>query len=243
MARINVDDAIYRDPRFFDLCIKLGNRFLALGVCVAAWDLGQKWYLRSPHKTIPIDEWNKSGIPQGFLEVGLGFPGEGGIHVCGIDRYAQWIEKCKIAGAHGRAKQLENSPGVPQGTLDPSGLLPLPLPLKKKNTTLSSETTHPIFEIWNYHRGTLPRCKTLSSGRKRTAISRWKENPSEEYWSGIVKRLAASEFCNGKNNRSWRADFDFLIKPDTHARVIEGKYDDRSQSSINTIPIDLGDLT
>jgi hypothetical protein len=41
-----------------------------------------------------------------------------------------------------------------------------------------------------------------------------------------VKRIASSAFCTGTNDRGWRATPDWLLRPDTAAKVLEGKYDD-----------------
>lgn len=84
----------------------------------------------------------------------------------------------------------------------------------------------PLVQIWNSFRGKLPACKSWDGPRKRKIAARWKEqNP--EAWADTVRRISASDFCNGKNDRGWSADFDFLLKPDTWAKVNEGKYDNR----------------
>jgi len=82
-----------------------------------------------------------------------------------------------------------------------------------------------LVKIWNQHRGCLSQVRGCSNQRRRMASSRWKEKPDEEYWVSVVTKIAASRFCNGANDRGWRADFDFLIKPGTHDKVSEGKYD------------------
>ena len=43
----------------------------------------------------------------------------------------------------------------------------------------------------------------------------------------MVKRIAGSAFCLGSSQSGWRADFDWFLKPSTHLRVMEGRYDDR----------------
>ena len=87
----------------------------------------------------------------------------------------------------------------------------------------------PLEKIWNENCGTLATVRTLSSSRKRHATARWRENPDEAYWIAVVQRIAASKFCRGEGTTGWRATFDWLLKPDTHARVLEGKYDDREK--------------
>lgn len=90
--------------------------------------------------------------------------------------------------------------------------------------------TCPLLEIWNANRGPLPEAKGCSGKRKSAAIARWEEKPDAEYWTVVIKRIAASSFCCGTNDRSWKASFDFLIRPDTQHKVLEGKYDNRGGS-------------
>lgn len=91
----------------------------------------------------------------------------------------------------------------------------------------SPKVPHPIVKLWNENRGPLAGIRGCSASRLKHINSRWSENPSEAFWLEAVKRIAASSFCVGKNDRGWKADFDFLIKPDTAHKALEGKYDDR----------------
>lgn len=83
-----------------------------------------------------------------------------------------------------------------------------------------------LFKIWNETPG-LSKARGVSPSREKSANARWKEKPDETYWSDIAKRMAASRFCQGENDRGWKATFDFFLHPDTHLKVLEGKYDDR----------------
>lgn len=66
-----------------------------------------------------------------------------------------------------------------------------------------------------------------SSTRVKHAQNRLKEISDLTYWEGVIKKIAASPFCNGQNDRMWIATIDFLIRPDTHVKVMEGKYDEK----------------
>ena len=39
-----------------------------------------------------------------------------------------------------------------------------------------------------------------------------------------VKIASKTPFCLGQNDRGWRADFDFFMKPDSITKILEGKY-------------------
>lgn len=109
----------------------------------------------------------------------------------------------------------------------------------KRNVTNETEMSHSqasalprLAEIWNSHCGRLPKVEKCGNQRLRFVAARWKENPSEEYWIKVIRKLADSPFCNGKSNTGWRASFDFLIQPETQHKAIEGKYDDPNSTRI-----------
>jgi uncharacterized protein YdaU (DUF1376 family) len=66
-----------------------------------------------------------------------------------------------------------------------------------------------------------------SEARIRTCRARIKEHPDEDYWTRAIEGINRSPFLNGVNDRKWVASFDWLIKPDTATKVLEGKYDRR----------------
>lgn len=74
-----------------------------------------------------------------------------------------------------------------------------------------------------------------SHPRYESANARLREEPSPEYWLGVITRIASSAFCRGRNDRKWVADFAFLIRNETHLKVLEGKYGDGAGDA--TLPI------
>lgn len=94
----------------------------------------------------------------------------------------------------------------------------------------AAEPLHPLIELWNENCGDLAKVKKSNKARNRKAGDRWPENSPDE-WLEIIRRIANSSFCNGKSDRGWVATFDWLLQPDTHLKVAEGKYDNREGSS------------
>lgn len=92
------------------------------------------------------------------------------------------------------------------------------------------QKTHPLAEIWNQNCGTLPKTKGLSEKRIKAAKKVFSDLSPPD-WIEVVRKISESNFCNGQNDRGWRADFDFLVRPDTWAKVLEGKY------NTNVLPI------
>lgn len=89
-----------------------------------------------------------------------------------------------------------------------------------------------LLSLWNDHCSErLTRALTFGAKRQRAWRVRWLEKPDLYYWVGVVERLSNSPFCCGQNDRGWRADIEFLLKADTHVKVMEGKYDSRNAGS------------
>ncbi len=114
-----------------------------------------------------------------------------------------------------------------KGRDEPPAQRSLDLPPSEPTDKISDR----ILNIWNDNCGTLPKAKGLNPSRKKLTAAKWKEHPTAEYWVDVVKRLAASNFCSGKNDRGWVATFDWFLKGDNHLKVIEGKYDNRTTAA------------
>lgn len=81
-------------------------------------------------------------------------------------------------------------------------------------------------EFWNSH-AELPAVRSVSPSRLRKLQARRKDEFFAANWQAAIDRICQSAFCRGQNDRGWRADFDWFLQPDTAAKVLEGKYDDR----------------
>lgn len=140
-------------------------------------------------------------------------------------------------------------PGVPTVTVgNPDGHPPapalVPVPVLDRETEIvvpdagtDSRTRLPVrslARLWNEHKHPAmpevdPSKLSTASPRYRFARQRLVEQPDLDYWRQVIERIAASPFCRGENQRGWRADFAFLVRAETHLKVLEGKYDDRAQ--------------
>lgn len=89
------------------------------------------------------------------------------------------------------------------------------------------ETLPELAQIWNeFAHPSFLKVTAMTSSAKRhiMATTRWLEKPDREYWKKVILILNESEFCRGSNNRKWVANFDFLVRPDTRYKAIEGLY-------------------
>lgn len=90
------------------------------------------------------------------------------------------------------------------------------------NSQLSADFSPEAFQnLWNQTRGTLPGCERLTGKRRKALVARLAEAPEREYWEKLIKFLAADDFYSGKNDRGWKASFDFLLQPDRHVKLSE----------------------
>lgn len=64
----------------------------------------------------------------------------------------------------------------------------------------------------------------LSETRRGMIAARIREH-GEEAFLDAIKRAARSAFLRGQNNRSWRATFDWIIRPTNFEKIISGNYD------------------
>ena len=80
-------------------------------------------------------------------------------------------------------------------------------------------------QAWNQmaERTGLPAVKTLTPDRAKRLKARIAEHGEEQVLAAIGA-VGKSNFCLGRNDRGWMADFDFLLQPKSCARLIEGGY-------------------
>lgn len=95
--------------------------------------------------------------------------------------------------------------------------------------------SHWLQVLWNENCGKLSKVIKLTGRRRKLISSRIKDEPDPEKWKEAIRKIAASKFCCGevetKNTiRAWQANFDWLLKPDTLIKVLEGQYDNKSVS-------------
>jgi len=100
---------------------------------------------------------------------------------------------------------------------------------KKKEKDSMSESPIPTFpvselvKLWNEicppH--ALPSVTRISEKRRTAAKARLKELPDLEKWRQVFEWIVESPFHLGENARGWRANFDYIIRPDKALRILE----------------------
>ncbi len=85
---------------------------------------------------------------------------------------------------------------------------------------------------WNGIEG-LTSVRVASRRREVAFNARMKDKFFKEHWQAALTRIAESNFCKGNGTQGWHADIDWFLKPDTCAKIMEGKYDNRTNSTSN----------
>lgn len=86
----------------------------------------------------------------------------------------------------------------------------------------------------------LPKVQRLTEPRKAALRARLRECGGLDGWDVAMAKIRASPFLRGEGNRSWKADFDFVLQLKSFTKLMEGGYDDRVPA--NSIQGALGDL-
>ena len=88
-----------------------------------------------------------------------------------------------------------------------------------------------ITDLYNQICTELPSCVKLSESRKKAIRARLSSGYTVEDFKTLFQKTKDSSFLTGGNNRNWIAGFDWLIKDNNMAKVLEGNYDDRSMAA------------
>lgn len=164
MSRINIEQSILTDQRFFKLGILLGELECALGAVVLAWDLSQKFFLKS-NAVIPNEEWLKLKYGAEVIAVGLADNVDGGVYVKGSREQFDWLRQRQHGGQKRSSSSQRDSSGRwikhPAAAIadQPSSLLPPPSILKpppsSKNEGVIENFEIQFDERWNKYEESL----------------------------------------------------------------------------------------
>ena len=121
-----------------------------------------------------------------------------------------------------------------------SGLLPSTLSLTP-NTPPSEEgppaesDLEIALKAWNTLAGEidLPLAQRLTKPRRTALAARLEECGGLLGWEAALEKVRSSSFLRGQNDRSWRADFDFVLQAKSFTKLMEGGYDRASGTSSN----------
>ena len=152
--------------------------------------------------------------------------------------YSQWVVANKFPGS--KTEDTSNKlPGSQLDTHTGSEIVPSPgsglAPQERQyiNTILNKDILCPFSDIQNLFNTictSLPRVQKLTDGRRDKLSKRWVEMNNIEDWKQLFEQVNCTPFLLGKNDRGWKATFDWLIKNDSNiTRVLEGQYGNQQE--------------
>lgn len=82
---------------------------------------------------------------------------------------------------------------------------------------------HPLGALWNAVAGDvgLPKVAAWTSARDRAAKGALVEEPDMAVWDRAFRAIGSSKFHKGGNDRGWKADFDFAIRPSSRGKWLD----------------------
>lgn len=118
-------------------------------------------------------------------------------------------------------KEASKEEEMPNGILSGNGSARLP--------DVSAEMT----KIWNEECGGFSRANKPNASRKGRCARAWRHEfgGSADQWRAYCRKVAASPHLRGENDREWRADLDWVLKPENVSKIQEGRYERRSSVS------------
>ena len=87
-----------------------------------------------------------------------------------------------------------------------------------------------ILDLFNKICCSFGRVKNITKNRAET-ISDSLKTYSVDDFKKVFEKAEQSDFLKGNNSRNWSASFDWLIKEDNMAKVLEGKYNRQNKQS------------
>ncbi len=261
MARINVEECFWSHPGYRALVRFVGCEDKAAGMCLRAWRTAQRfwakkelipeyvWKLENLEVLVDVGlaERRAEGVycrgsaKQFSWYEKMAAAGKRGGQESAKSRAEKYGSTAPAALKPTRSLNEASQNLEPEASANLSGeapqnpLTPTPTPTLTQSIVLAKANTRPtakaLLDLWNLHCLPLPQAKSLAGKRGNAAKARLADEGDLGYWEAVVKRMAASSFCRGEGGTGWRASIDFLLRPDTHVKVMEGKYDDHSEGT------------
>jgi len=95
---------------------------------------------------------------------------------------------------------------------------------KTETVAASLAISNVVVKEWNMIDGVI-QCRAVTPKRRQAIAARMKDQFWKEHWRDAIDKARTIDALTGRNDRNWRADLDWFLRPDTVAQLIEGKYD------------------
>lgn len=93
---------------------------------------------------------------------------------------------------------------------------------------ISAGAAQEVVELFNVTCIHLPPVRKVTDTRKAAIASAMNDGID---FGELFRKTARSDFLNGKNERGWKAEFDFVLKPKNRQKILEGGFDSNIPSA------------
>lgn len=100
----------------------------------------------------------------------------------------------------------------------------------KKREKNSAVPYQQVIDAYNELCGKLPKVKKLIDKRKRAVRTCMAQGFSLDDIREAFRKANETPFLTGQNKHGWRANFDFIIKPDNMQKILEDTYGPAAQN-------------
>lgn len=109
---------------------------------------------------------------------------------------------------------------------------------KKTRKSSSSQSTMHESVLSTFNAAFGCNCR-LTDSRKKALNARLGDDWWADHWKEAIEIGSKSPFLRGENDRGWKIDFEFFLKPETVTKIIEGKYSPVQPKKKDPFPFDL----
>jgi hypothetical protein len=106
-------------------------------------------------------------------------------------------------------------------------------PPKKKPAVNFDLEIKKFVEMWNAL-PSVPKIRRITKQRRHKFTLRLKDDWWRWNWENALLRIKDIPGLCGKNDRGWRANVDWILKPDTVAKILEGQFNEWGQREKET---------
>ena len=106
--------------------------------------------------------------------------------------------------------------------------------VKEKEKVKGSPAKPPhdwVIDLYKKYCPDLPDVKSVNNKRKSLIKKSISQNPEKEYYVELFSKANKISFFRGANDRGWKAGFDFIMREDKQASILEGVYGEQEPTS------------
>ena len=183
--------------------------------------------LKDNLKFCGLAEENEEDITSNF-----DFKSEDNLKFCGL------AEENKRKETKEKEEVLNNNISSSTSVSPSSSSLPITPEIGKTQTLpleipTNTEVVKQVVAVYLEKCVNMPSIRVITDKRKSAVMARISQHSLATVYE-MLTIAGNSEFLNGKNNRGWVADFDWLFKPENFVKVIERKYENNRTNSGTT---------